>query len=246
MFTGRRERSVRFDCEWPSALPGVPFSAAGRLWYRKTTDTSDERREATQAAAQLGLNELAAGICRKASPTDLDKTRHQLVRDLNNWTSAKESQAVEIRATIDLSLTPAAAKRHQEYEDERRAAQLESDRLGARLSGLRRVLGDPSLARAWWLDHHQDQLATFSWENFDTVVGPPLGGLDERQVATRQLAKVLGELMNSLGDNPGAHELFVKSTRIVLKELGLTSIAANLPPDEDSTPPTASGSPDGP
>lgn len=71
-----------------------------------------------------------------------------------------------------------------------RQAQLVAASDLAPVGALRDVLSDIELACAWWLIQQNDQLADFSWDTFDSVVAPPLGGLDDRQATIRRLAKV--------------------------------------------------------
>ncbi|MEV1023231.1 hypothetical protein [Streptomyces sp. NPDC050264] len=169
-------------------------------------------------------------MTRKFAPAEVQVAEEKLTLAASDFTEVKDHPQVQVRARLALSLTREDRSRSQAYEDAVRAERLRHAQERDRLTYLRAtVLAEPALARTWWLEQQRDQLAALTWQQFNDKVLPSVADADDAHARAVQIAEVLAEVVEQLGDDAGRHKRFLETTRWVLREMGWAAAADRLP-----------------
>jgi hypothetical protein len=226
-----RHTRVRIACTWPSELPGVNMAATGKLLFEPTAELRQKGRAAARAAARLALDSLASSITHRFPPTLVQVAQEKLALATAQWTDVEGHPHVRIKARIALGLGSEDRARTQAYEDALRAERLRHAIDRERLAHLQAVLGEPGLARAWWLDRQREELLQLSWNEFNEKVLPTVGPADDTHLKAVRVAQVITEVVERLGEEPGREKQFVATARVLLEEMGWEDLAEALPQD---------------
>ncbi|MFJ9085560.1 hypothetical protein ACIRL3_24370 [Streptomyces sp. NPDC102384] len=206
------------------------FTASGRLVFIPSPELRRKGRAVARAEARLALDALARDVTRKFAPVEYRVLEEELALAVSEFTWVKDHPEVQIKARLALSLSGEDRNRSQTYEDAVRAERLRHAQEWDRLSYLRAtVLAEPALARTWWLEQQRDQLAALTWQQFNDKVLPSVADADDAHARALQVAEVLAEVVEQLGDDPGRHKRFLETTRWVLQEMGWATAADRLP-----------------
>ncbi|MEU1372282.1 hypothetical protein ABZ442_01290 [Streptomyces triculaminicus] len=225
----RRSMRLRISATWPTALFGIHYSASGVLRCRPAPELRERGRGVVRSVARQALEDIARPITGTHMPSALDEAQNVLALRLSEWGPVAEGSATEIRARITLRLASDDRARSQAYDDARREQQLRHHLNVDRISYLRsEVLVSADAARAWWIDLHRDGDRPISWEEFNTHVLPYVGNAQDPQSQAMRAAVVLAQVMERLDSDPGRHQQFRATTRVVLQQMGWEDLADEL------------------
>lgn len=225
-----RHPRTHITSTWPSELPGVRFAATGKLTFEPAMELRQQGRSAARAAARLALDALASGITSQCAPAHVQTAQEELALATARWTEVEGHPQLRIKARVALSLGPEDRARTQAYDDALRAERLRHAIDRERLAYIQAVLGEPGMARTWWLDRHKGELIQLSWNEFNEKVLPAVGSADDAQSKAMRMAHVIAGVIGRLGEEPGREKQFTATARIVLEQMGWEDLAEEVPP----------------
>jgi hypothetical protein len=203
----RGPRRASFSARLPTSLPGISFTAHGRVWFRQTSSVHQALPlRAARAATLAGVYEIAKAVTKRFEPEAAFHAQQAVVVPLADWQPLKDSP-IKVRGMLNLDLTAEDAAKAERFTESRRAARLDEVLTRDHMTFLREVvLADEDTARLWWLHCNLsgDDPAT-SWNDFREVVRPLIRIADENDPVTR-LARALLTMNDYIHEDPGRLE----------------------------------------
>lgn len=234
-FALRRVHRHRISTTWPTKLWGVAYTVTGVMHYRIAAGVRRPKLSLVRAAARVALEEMAVRITSQYSPRRIEEVQSKLALTLSNWQRVDTEWPIDIKARVVLRLEGKAAVRAQAYEDALRDQQLQQELHEFRVSYMRdKILGDADTARAWWLERHREASQPVAWDEFNTHILPFVGRAEDAQTNAMRTAYVLAQVVERLQEDPGRHNLFVATARILLREMNWPDLAEALSPSEST------------
>jgi hypothetical protein len=229
MWSPARSRRASFSARLSTNLPGISFTARGRVWFRQDLSTYPVLPlRAARAAALAGVYEIAKAETERFEPEAAFHAEQAVAVPLADWQSLNKSP-VKVRATLTLDLTAEDAAKAERFTESRRAARLDEALAQDHMTFLREVaLADEDTARMWWLHCNLsgDDAAT-SWEVFREVVRPLIRIADENDPVTR-LARALLTMNDYIHEDPGRLETLANIAAVVTAKMGQGELARTL------------------
>ncbi|MFI5729271.1 hypothetical protein ACIA49_04060 [Kribbella sp. NPDC051587] len=212
----RSRRSFDFDTELASTIDGVVFRATGRM----TIDISRERERVdwarVAAAARTTLEAVAGEITENSSPRNLVAAQQKLSDRLGVQTAIAEFAASSLTARCRLWLSTEDERRTRIFYDTMRSEQLQLAIDRQRMAYLGEVLGDRRLARLWWLDRHQEQMAEMTWDVFDEHILSELVLDDGPESKAERIARAMARVFEKMESNPLLQKQFLATAEVVM------------------------------
>jgi hypothetical protein len=198
-----RSRRARFRARLPTNLPGISFTARGRVWFKQDLSAypAIPLREA-KASTLAGAYEMAKAVTEAFEPEAAFHAEQAVAADLADWQPLKESP-VRVRAALSLDLAAEDAAKAERFTESRRAGRLDEALARDHMKFIREVaLADEQAARLWWLHLNLagDSPET-SWNAFNDMVRPLIRISDEDDPLNR-LAQALLTLNGYIHEDP--------------------------------------------
>jgi len=241
-----RPRKIGFAANLPTSLPGISFTARGRVWFRQDLSAYPALPlRAARAGALAGVYEISKAVTMRFGPEAAFHAEQAVAVPLADWQSLKDSP-VRVKATLSLDLTAEDAAKTERFTESRRAAALDEALARDHMKFLREVaLADEETARMWWL--HRNLAGAdpaTSWEVFNDVVRPLIRIADENDPVTR-LARALLTMNDYVHKDPERLETLAHMVAFAANKMGqgeLARMLATLHQPAHSGQPDANGS----
>ncbi|WP_157420160.1 hypothetical protein [Actinomadura kijaniata] len=224
----RQTRTARFAALLPTNLPGVRFTASGRIWFRRVTDGPgrDAPTAVARAAALAAVHDLASGISGQRAPAAVFDAEQQIALRLGGW-QASEEHHVKFKGKLRLSLAPADMVKAERFDEARRLARLEEAVTHDRLGFLRDVtLADPRSAQLWWLQRNlEGEQPETSWQVFDEMVRPLIVNAASQDDAVTRFANLVVSLVDRVHEDSDRLEILAGLSKALLETMGWQDLA---------------------
>ncbi|GAB3936303.1 hypothetical protein GCM10029976_047830 [Kribbella albertanoniae] len=228
-----KRRRFEFSTELASRLEGVVFRAIGQIVVDVSEESARVDWAATEAAAQSTLDAVAVPVTRACSPLSTHVAQLQLSAHLAKRRPVHGSAGTFMTAHCRITLSPEDERRTRIFYDTVRSEQLQVAIDRERLGYLREVLEDPKLARLWWLDRHEDQVAAMTWEEFDNTILAELASTDESVSRAERVARTITQVFEELASNQAKQTQFLELTEKVVKIMGWSQLSEEPEPPSE-------------
>jgi hypothetical protein len=224
-----RPRRASFGARLPTNLPGISFTARGRVWFRQAGSVHPGLPlRAARAATLAGVYKKAKAVTEAFEPEAAFHAQQALAVPLADWQFLEDS-SIKVRAMLTLDLTAEDAAKAERFTESRRAARLDEVLARDHMTFLREVaLADEDTARLWWLQCNLsgNDPAT-SWDVFREVVRPLIRIADENDPVTK-LARALLTMNDYVHEDPGRLETLAHMVAFAADKMGQGELARTL------------------
>jgi hypothetical protein len=221
-------RNLAFNSTLPTSVPGIHFTARGRVRYRGMASSTSARR-VTRAIALAEVYGIAADVTSTHLPDEAFEAEQRIALEVSEWRSVKADPRVKIKARVALALIGDDAGRVAAYNDAQRAMKLNLVLRDLRLTHLRsNVLSDPVTAKLWWLEQHPtvDHGSDF-WKEFaDHIL--PLVSCSDNADPTERFVQVMTMALRRLEEKPEQKEVLVQLATVLFDKIGWTDLATEV------------------
>jgi hypothetical protein len=236
-------RRASFRARLPTNLPGISFTARGRVWHRQSGSAHPALpRRVAKAATLAAVYEIAKAETGRFEPEAAFHAEQAVAVALADWRES-EGFRIELRARLALDLAAEDAAKAERFTESRRSARLDEALARDHITFLREVvLTDQDTARLWWLHRNLtgDDPET-SWTAFNDVVRPLIRIADENDPVTR-LARALLTMNDYIREEPGRLETLANMVAFAATKVGQPEVARTLATLCQPAPSGANGS----
>lgn len=239
MLGSNRTRKASFRARLPTNLPGISYTARGRIWHRHdgSLRSAIAPRDAT-AAALAAVYDEARKTTESFEPDAVFHAEQVINVTLADWQSLKGCP-VEVRARLTLNLAPEDLAKAERFTETRRAARLDEALTEDHIKFMREVvLVNEDTARLWWIHRNlTGDDPKSSWQVFSDAVRPLIRIDDENDPVTK-LARALLTLNDYVNeDREQRLETLAIFAAFVADKVGRDEVAKTLANLHQSAPP---------